>query len=145
MAIALYAEMLEQLEHRMLLNHESQNYTSDTGCEILMTGTVTGYLYNVGSQVCQTISIWFRRCLKPKTFIFFSYSLNELVKHDVNGWTFDSATQLSDQLQTWFRGFPQNKSQQERETRFRKELEYFQKLRWHENWTFSALPLFTVH
>lgn len=71
--------------------------------------------------------------------------LNELVKHDVNGWTFDSATQLSDQLQTWFRGFPHSKSQQERETRFRKELENFQKLRWHENWTFSALPLFMEH
>lgn len=71
--------------------------------------------------------------------------LSELVNHDVNGWKFDDAAQLSDQLQTWFQGFPHSKSQQERDARFRKELETFQKLRWHENWTFNALPLFTLH
>lgn len=128
----------------MLLNCESQNYMLDTGRGNLMTRTITGYLYNVGSQVCVR---QFPSGLEDVSSLelFFSYSLNELVKHDINGWTFDSATQLSDQLQTWFRGFPYSKSQQERETRFKKELENFQKLRWHENWTFSALPLFTVH
>jgi len=69
--------------------------------------------------------------------------LNELVNHDVNGWKFDDAAQLSDQLQTWFQGFPHSKLQQERDMKFRKELETFQTLRWHENWTFNALPLFS--
>jgi beta-1,4-mannosyltransferase len=75
----------------------------------------------------------------------FSCSLNELVSHNINGWKFDDAAELSDQLQTWFRGFPHSKTQQERDATFRKELENFQKLRWHENWSFSALPLFAIH
>ncbi|PSN54085.1 hypothetical protein C0J52_03079 [Blattella germanica] len=70
--------------------------------------------------------------------------LNELVKHNINSWKFDDATQLADQLQSWFRGFPHSESQQERSKRFKRELTEFQKLRWHENWMFHALPLFTV-
>jgi beta-1,4-mannosyltransferase len=77
--------------------------------------------------------------------VFCPCSLNELVNHDVNGWKFEDAAQLSDQLQTWFEGFPHSKLQQERDMKFRKELETFQTLRWHENWTFNALPLFSQH
>ncbi|XP_069702076.1 chitobiosyldiphosphodolichol beta-mannosyltransferase isoform X1 [Periplaneta americana] len=70
--------------------------------------------------------------------------LNELVKHNINGWKFDDASQLADQLQTWFRGFPCSEVQLERDAKFREELKIFQKLRWHENWTFNALPLFSA-
>ncbi|XP_075144966.1 ALG1, chitobiosyldiphosphodolichol beta-mannosyltransferase [Haematobia irritans] len=68
--------------------------------------------------------------------------LNELVKPGQNGFIFQSSEELADQLIFWFEKFPNNPSLIESKEIFRKNLQIFQSLRWHENWTSIALPAF---
>ncbi|XP_049958908.1 chitobiosyldiphosphodolichol beta-mannosyltransferase [Schistocerca serialis cubense] len=74
----------------------------------------------------------------------YSYGcLHELVKHKINGYEFTNSSELSEQLQTWFYRFPENETQQRIAESFRYELRKFQQLRWHENWKFNVMPIFT--
>ncbi|XP_050514719.1 chitobiosyldiphosphodolichol beta-mannosyltransferase [Diabrotica virgifera virgifera] len=70
-------------------------------------------------------------------------SLNELVQHGKNGFKFSTPEELSKLLLDWFQNFPNDPVQQETERKFKNELETFQKLRWRENWTQCAAPVFT--
>lgn len=70
---------------------------------------------------------------------FICYSLDELVRHEINGLVFHDSKELSDQIKNWFHGFPHNQTQREQ---YKEQISKFQKLRWHENWAMQALPLF---
>ncbi|KAI8119684.1 hypothetical protein FF38_14025 [Lucilia cuprina] len=70
--------------------------------------------------------------------------LNELVRPGQNGFIFESHQQLAQQLILWFENFPNNQSLLESKELFRKNLEKFQSLRWHENWQSNALPVFNT-
>lgn len=65
--------------------------------------------------------------------------LNELVHHEENSNVFHDSKELAQQFQDWFKGFPNN---QDKHVKYKQELEKFQQLRWHDNWSFQALPLF---
>ncbi|XP_017781882.1 PREDICTED: chitobiosyldiphosphodolichol beta-mannosyltransferase [Nicrophorus vespilloides] len=68
--------------------------------------------------------------------------LGELVQHDVNSFVFNNSDELSKQLSSWFKDFPENQEIEEKRAGFKKELENFQQLRWRENWTKIASPVF---
>ncbi|XP_018793095.1 PREDICTED: chitobiosyldiphosphodolichol beta-mannosyltransferase [Bactrocera latifrons] len=71
--------------------------------------------------------------------------LGELVTHGQNGFIFENHKDLADQLKFWFENFPCNPSLLESKERFRKNLQEFQTLRWHENWRNNALPVFNSY
>ncbi|XP_050312422.1 chitobiosyldiphosphodolichol beta-mannosyltransferase [Anthonomus grandis grandis] len=68
--------------------------------------------------------------------------LNELAVHGENSYSFSTAEELSEQLLSWFRQFPNNQEQKLIESKFKKELETFQTLRWKENWDQVAYSAF---
>ncbi|XP_073816887.1 ALG1, chitobiosyldiphosphodolichol beta-mannosyltransferase [Musca autumnalis] len=68
--------------------------------------------------------------------------LNELVRSGQNGFIFQSHQELAEQLLFWFENFPSNPSLVESKEIFRKNMLSFQNLRWHDNWTNVALPIF---
>ncbi|XP_012942962.1 chitobiosyldiphosphodolichol beta-mannosyltransferase [Aplysia californica] len=65
--------------------------------------------------------------------------IDELVKHDVNGLIFRDSSELLTQLQDLLGGFPSN---QGKLSTFRKNLELFQSVRWHDQWKQLVLPIF---
>ncbi|XP_066993655.2 chitobiosyldiphosphodolichol beta-mannosyltransferase [Anabrus simplex] len=69
--------------------------------------------------------------------------LKELVRHGENSYKFKNTQELSTLLQSWFEGFPNNPSQNAINLQFRRQLESYRELHWHENWMFSAFSLFT--
>lgn len=68
--------------------------------------------------------------------------LSELVEHGQNGFVFENATELGEHLKNWFYDFPNNAALYNIKSTFRKNLDAFQKNRWHDNWRTNALPLF---
>ncbi|XP_037949612.1 chitobiosyldiphosphodolichol beta-mannosyltransferase-like [Teleopsis dalmanni] len=68
--------------------------------------------------------------------------LNELVIHGKNGFIFENYKELAEQLKLWFKDFPNNPNIIETDIHFRSNLKTFQSLRWHENWSALALPVF---
>lgn len=70
------------------------------------------------------------------------FSLKELVKHKENGFVFENASELTEQLKDWFSEFPNNQKQQNLERTFKECLKDFQNLRWEENWQKVALKHF---
>ncbi|XP_058797980.1 chitobiosyldiphosphodolichol beta-mannosyltransferase [Phymastichus coffea] len=68
--------------------------------------------------------------------------LHELVRHNENSLVFSDVNQLSDQLISWFKNFPNDAEQQETNKKFKKELSVFQQNRWHDNWRQTVLPCF---
>lgn len=68
--------------------------------------------------------------------------MNELVINEENGFVFNDDEQLSVQLLNWFENFPNNDQQNAKVTKMKKNLNEFQKLRWNENWTVTASPIF---
>lgn len=68
--------------------------------------------------------------------------IKELVKPGQNGFVFQTHQELADQLLFWFEGFPCNPSLVESKEIFRKNMLSFQTLRWRDNWTTIALPVF---
>lgn len=69
--------------------------------------------------------------------VFSYFSLNELVQHQENSLVFHDG-ELAQQLQDWFREFPSKRSGDQ----FKKAIQDFQSLRWHDNWKIQAFPLF---
>jgi len=69
------------------------------------------------------------------------FSLDELVQHGVNGFVFESAAQLSEQLQQAFDGFP---ARQKTLDSFRENVEQFRAWTWDDEWNKTALPLFQL-
>jgi len=67
--------------------------------------------------------------------------LEELVRHGENGLVFRDSCELAAQLCDWFTGFPTG--DRSRRQRFDTAVAEFQSLRWHDNWTLQAQPLFT--
>lgn len=76
-------------------------------------------------------------CCLPVCAINFS-CLNELVKHDKNGYVFNSSDDLADQIIELLTGFPHCKRLNEFRDNIRDD---FQKKRWHENWKSVMLPI----
>lgn len=69
-------------------------------------------------------------------------SLDELVQHERNGFTFKSEDDLAELLLDWFHDFPDYKhSLNQTRTTIKHTLHDFQKLRWDENWDKVALPV----
>jgi beta-1,4-mannosyltransferase len=64
------------------------------------------------------------------------------VKDGINGYTFKSSDELSEQIVKWFEGFPDNNSQNRIAASMRTELEKFQKQRWETNWNLKAKAFF---
>lgn len=62
--------------------------------------------------------------------------------HNVNSLVFSDKDELSNQLISWFKNFPNNSEQQKRSVQFRNELSIFQQFRWHNNWSNEVLPCF---
>lgn len=71
--------------------------------------------------------------------------INELVKHGQNGFIFNSYQELAEQLLFWFENFPSNPTLVESKEIFRKNMISFQTLRWHDNWSSVALPIFNKY
>ncbi|XP_013099158.1 chitobiosyldiphosphodolichol beta-mannosyltransferase [Stomoxys calcitrans] len=71
--------------------------------------------------------------------------INELVKPGQNGFIFQNKQELAEQLIFWFENFPSNPSLIESKEIFRKNMLTFQSLRWHENWSNVALPIFSTY
>nr|XP_022908371.1 chitobiosyldiphosphodolichol beta-mannosyltransferase [Onthophagus taurus] len=69
-------------------------------------------------------------------------SLYELVKHEENGFVFKDAEELSDQIQSWFQEFPNNKIQNNQKEAFLNEINNFRELGWRENWNMIASSVF---
>ncbi|XP_065162477.1 chitobiosyldiphosphodolichol beta-mannosyltransferase [Atheta coriaria] len=69
--------------------------------------------------------------------------LHELVEHDANSYVFNSVEELSEQLQTWFKDFPNNPEQKSKQELFKKSLKQFRSIQWSENWQSIASPIFT--
>ncbi|XP_014243390.1 chitobiosyldiphosphodolichol beta-mannosyltransferase [Cimex lectularius] len=63
--------------------------------------------------------------------------VSELVRHGENGYVFKDQHELTNQLLDWFSNFPDNGRPD-----LQKNIENFQKVRWHENWVRHALPVF---
>lgn len=72
---------------------------------------------------------------------FLPNSLDELVKHGENGFVFNDQLELAEQLRIWFENFPNNPSIIETRSRFSRNLQEFQELRWRENWRQRAAPV----
>lgn len=72
---------------------------------------------------------------------FLPNSLDELVKHGENGFVFSDQLELAEQLRIWFENFPNNPSIIETRSRFSRNLQEFQELRWRENWRQRAAPV----
>lgn len=70
------------------------------------------------------------------------FSLSELVRHEENGFVFENAEELSEQLLSWFAHYPNNISLVNIKETFQKNLRDFQSIRWNENWNKHALPHF---
>ncbi|KAK7870720.1 hypothetical protein R5R35_009872 [Gryllus longicercus] len=68
--------------------------------------------------------------------------LNELIQHEKNSYVFSTSDELSSQIQSWFKDFPNNSSQKEICHYFKEELAKYRSLRWHENWKLSTSSLF---
>ena len=64
--------------------------------------------------------------------------LHELVKHEENGMVFHSANELFEQITELLADFPDGCKKLEK---FRRNLEDFQKLRWHETWSKAVLSM----
>ena len=69
-------------------------------------------------------------------------ALPELVRHEDNGLVFKNAQQLAEQLEGLFAGFPLADPSKSRLSRFRARVAETSHLRWSENWTKFAAPLF---
>ncbi|XP_063244263.1 chitobiosyldiphosphodolichol beta-mannosyltransferase [Bacillus rossius redtenbacheri] len=67
--------------------------------------------------------------------------LKELVSHEENSFVFNNASELANQILSWFEKFPVNSVQIQKRLKFGEELKKFQELRWHDNWKFNVLPL----
>lgn len=70
------------------------------------------------------------------------FSLSELVRHEENGFVFDSPSELAELLCSWFNQFPNNIALINIKEKFNTNLRKFQAQRWNENWNRNALPLF---
>lgn len=68
--------------------------------------------------------------------------MDELVHHEENSYKFSSSGELSAQLQKWFENISNDENHKQIEKKFKAELESFQKIRWRENWTNVASPVF---
>jgi beta-1,4-mannosyltransferase len=68
------------------------------------------------------------------------FSLNELVVDGRNGFIFNDANELGEQLMNWFYGFPSNMALVAMKDEFAKNLRRFQSLRWKENWNNVVMP-----
>lgn len=69
-------------------------------------------------------------------------SIEELVRPEQNGFLFDNADQLSEQITSWFSHYPNNISLVNVKERFQQNMRKFQALRWTENWNNVVWPLF---
>lgn len=78
--------------------------------------------------------------ISAHTLVIF-FSLNELVQSGRNGFIFNDASELSEQLINWFYGYPGNVVIAAMKDEFLKNLKSFQMLRWRDNWNKIALPL----
>lgn len=74
------------------------------------------------------------------TFLNICFSLHELVVDGKNGFVFDDAKELSEQLSNWFYGYPNNAAIIAMKDEFTKNIKKFQALRWRENWNNVVLP-----
>ncbi|XP_043208107.1 chitobiosyldiphosphodolichol beta-mannosyltransferase-like [Amphibalanus amphitrite] len=68
--------------------------------------------------------------------------LSELVEHGENGFVFNSASQLAEQLIAWFRGFPHSQQMAALRRRFRQRIGEFRSQGWEANWERHARHLF---
>ncbi|XP_058130681.1 chitobiosyldiphosphodolichol beta-mannosyltransferase isoform X1 [Anopheles ziemanni] len=68
--------------------------------------------------------------------------IEELVKHEQNGFIFRDHQELADQIVHWFYDFPNNIALSNTKQNIQKHLKEFQSLRWTENWKNVALPIF---
>lgn len=68
------------------------------------------------------------------------FSLNELVVDGRNGFIFNNAAELAEQLTNWFYGYPSNMALVAMKDEFSKNLRKFQSLRWKDNWNSIVLP-----
>lgn len=59
-----------------------------------------------------------------------------------NGFVFNNKEELSKQLLNWFENFPNNQQRNESVLKMKTNLNTFQKLRWTENWSLVASPIF---
>lgn len=69
------------------------------------------------------------------------FSLNELVRHNENGFVFSNEHQLALHILTWFLKYPSQIC--ENKNRFCKEIDVFRTVDWHTNWMNNAYPLFS--
>lgn len=76
----------------------------------------------------------------PCCATFAIFSLNELVVGGRNGFIFNDAEELGEQLTNWFYGYPSNVALFAMKDEFSKNLRKFQSLRWKDNWTNVVLP-----
>jgi len=67
--------------------------------------------------------------------------LNELVRHNENGFVFSDGNQLALQIMTWFKNFPSQVC--EERNRFSKEIDNFRTVDWHTNWMNNAYSHFS--
>lgn len=72
----------------------------------------------------------------------FDFSLNELVKHEKNGYVFQDYLQLKTQIFNWFKDFPNNEEENAKQNEIRNNIKEFQELGWSENWKINAFPYF---
>ncbi|KAF0297898.1 Chitobiosyldiphosphodolichol beta-mannosyltransferase [Amphibalanus amphitrite] len=68
--------------------------------------------------------------------------LSELVEHGENGFVFNSASQLAEQLIAWFRGFPHSQQMAALRRRFKQRIGEFRSQGWEANWERHARHLF---
>lgn len=69
----------------------------------------------------------------------FYYSLDELVQKDVNGFVFDTAEELSEQLLSAFKSFPND---QKTLKKFCQNVDKFRERTWDISWDEIVLPMF---
>ena len=77
-------------------------------------------------------------CGLPVAAIDFK-ALPELLRHGENGSVFSNADELAEQIEDWFRGFP-NQGEEKRKKMKENVLE-FNQIRWREYWKKTALPV----
>ena len=101
-------------------------------------------MFGCGLPVCAVNFKWYNieELQQNEIFIlfFFHYSLNELVRHEQNGFVFENSEELSEQILSWFLEFPNNISLVNIKEKFQQNLMQFQTLRWNENWNNTVLP-----
>ena len=66
--------------------------------------------------------------------------MHELVKHGRNGLIFNAPEELAKQVEDLLDGFPTNTIKLDQ---MRNEIKSFQQVRWADNWTQYALPVFS--